>query len=186
MEHLNLQQMLDYDSGEISAAERAAVKGHLDSCPRCRGEIEELRGEIKHVKSVFPAEPDAIFWEYYLPRLKKRMYQGVESSAGRITQWSAGLAAAAVAVMLVLMLNLAPRNVELSGYYEGWTAYELYNSVPETTDEVLIDIAMQQLSYEDAKDILTVDDEVLTDLLLKMSEQEIEEVISTIKQTQIL
>lgn len=187
MEHLTQYQLLDYNSGEIAPSDAAAVAEHLQSCGECRQKMLNLKEELAELISVFPPEPNEIFWVNYLPRLKRRMEEQAYSSFGGMTQWAAGLAAAAVAVMLIVMLNLAPAPGELPAFYEAWTADALYRTLPETANnEILMDIALDEFNYSETVDVLPFSDGDLTEMLLNLSDEEVEKLLTIIKETQII
>jgi|GEM_PF-5709666 len=58
-----------YLDGELSAAERDLVQQHLNACPACRKELQELEQTIKLVRQIRPAE----LREDFLPGIRNRL-----------------------------------------------------------------------------------------------------------------
>lgn len=50
MNHLTVQQILEYVDGTILNGERTQVVAHIESCPRCRREVELQRAMAKGVR----------------------------------------------------------------------------------------------------------------------------------------
>ncbi len=50
MNHLTVQQILEYVDGTILNGERTQVVAHLESCPRCRREVDLQRALAKGVR----------------------------------------------------------------------------------------------------------------------------------------
>ena len=56
------KQLVAFADGELSAAEALRVEAHLERCPRCRAELEQIRLGIRLVASLpRPAAPDTLW-----------------------------------------------------------------------------------------------------------------------------
>ena len=57
-DHDDVQMLLSaYLDGEVTAAERATVEGHLEECDACAAELEALRSTVIAVAAMPPARP---------------------------------------------------------------------------------------------------------------------------------
>jgi hypothetical protein len=54
-EHLTSEESFDFLEGTVSASDREKIKAHLDGCPRCTLELEELRS-FRALMSTYPVE----------------------------------------------------------------------------------------------------------------------------------
>jgi anti-sigma factor RsiW len=86
--------LVPYLRGELTPADRERVARHLDECPDCRQDAEQLRGLLDHVASI--GEPPPVNWARYRAELREKL----EARQGRRAWWwhpaplalSAGLA----------------------------------------------------------------------------------------------
>lgn len=59
MDHISPSQIIQLVSGELPAAEAAALQSHLDECPACRAEVAEQRS-LHNALGAWDAAPPAI------------------------------------------------------------------------------------------------------------------------------
>ena len=57
----NREHLVGYIYGELSAAERAAFRGHVSACADCRRELGELQEARQHLTMWAPPEPELSF-----------------------------------------------------------------------------------------------------------------------------
>jgi hypothetical protein len=74
MDHLTVQQILEYVDGTILNGERTQVVAHLESCPGCRREVELQRALAKHLRAAPLARPSR--------RLVDRIMESVMPATG--------------------------------------------------------------------------------------------------------
>jgi hypothetical protein len=94
----------DYVDGTLADAQRAVVDAHLQGCATCRGEVELSRAAVTAMGSL---EEVPVPFGVTGPVLAEagRRFERRRKVAWERLQWSAGLAAAA-ALILVVVLNL--------------------------------------------------------------------------------
>jgi anti-sigma factor RsiW len=91
------QQLSAYLDGELTADEMAEVRQHLEGCPACRADIEELQRMKRLLARLQPPEVPRTFEAELLARIDRRSLMGW-------LQWprpAMALAAVALAVILV-------------------------------------------------------------------------------------
>ncbi len=94
----------DYVDGTLGDAQRAVVDAHLQGCATCRQEVELARGAVTALASL---EEVPVPFGVTGPVLSEagRRFERRRKVAWERLQWSAGLAAAA-ALILVVVLNI--------------------------------------------------------------------------------
>lgn len=88
MNHLTVQQILEYVDGTILNGERTQVVAHLESCPRCRREVELQRALAKRAREVPLTRPsrrvvDRIM-ESILPATGNTLLRKVVNNLGNV------------------------------------------------------------------------------------------------------
>jgi Putative zinc-finger len=83
--------------GELSAAERAEMQGHLRECPACTRELEEL-GAVDAFARELPVEAPAGYFEELPGRVRARVRR--PARAPRMALWAVAAAAAVMAVVV--------------------------------------------------------------------------------------
>ncbi len=87
----------EYADGSLVGTARARLERHLDQCPRCAAELEDLRTVLRALRSVAPDEvPDNL-----LPRLRRALRERAPTPAGPPLLWPRIAIPAALAVGLV-------------------------------------------------------------------------------------
>jgi len=100
----------DYVDDALGHDERAEVERHLTTCVQCRRTVDELRELTRRVSSLPPLEPPAGAWR----RIEREFERGAtlrpsgSETSGRSAAvsrytWMAGLAAAAVLILVTLV-----------------------------------------------------------------------------------
>jgi Putative zinc-finger len=64
-------RLSDYLDNELSAAERASVEAHLDTCAGCRTTLEELRAVIERAAALSDVPPDHELWSGVAARIAR-------------------------------------------------------------------------------------------------------------------
>jgi len=96
-------ELQDYLDGRLHGARERRVQEHLEGCPLCRRELEDLSCLVAAMQELPTPRPSADFW----PRLQARLAAAPRpSSAWKLRVW---LPAAVVAAALVLLALLLPR-----------------------------------------------------------------------------
>ncbi len=73
----NTRQLLpDYLMGAIGESDRIELERHLDSCPECRGECDEIAGLWEKMALIGDEEPG--------PNLREEFYAGLESASRKL------------------------------------------------------------------------------------------------------
>lgn len=58
---------------ELSEKQRQEVAAHLEGCSDCRAELESLRKAEVLSRQLARPEPDQVYWQTFLPRLKQKI-----------------------------------------------------------------------------------------------------------------
>lgn len=92
--------LVPYLRGELTPADRERVARHLDECPDCRQDTEQLRDLLGHVASI--GEPPEVNWARYRAELREKL----EARRGRRAWWwrPAPLALSASLASVLLLL----------------------------------------------------------------------------------
>jgi len=109
-----------YSLGCLEGAEKAALEKHLDECPSCRRELEQLRGDAALLAlSASGPRPPA--------RAKTRLMAAIAKEprvqrARPRPQWWAAFGWAAAAAMIVVVAAVWNQNTRLKSSVEQWAA----------------------------------------------------------------
>lgn len=107
-EHLGdlLSALLD---GELAPSMAATARAHVEACPACSGELEDVRTARSWVRGLPPAEPPAGFYERMLREEPPGVLRPVRTASTRKKVLAfAGSAAAAVALVSVAAPRQSP------------------------------------------------------------------------------
>ncbi len=109
-----------YSLGCLEGAEKAALEKHLDECPSCRRELEQLRGDaaLLALSASGPIPP---------ARAKTRLMAAIAKEprvqrARPRPQWWAAFGWAAAAAMIVVVAAVWNQNTRLKSSVEQWAA----------------------------------------------------------------
>ena len=94
--------------GELSAAERAEVQGHLRECAACTRELEEL-GAVDAFARELPVEAPAGYFEELPGRVRARVRR--PARAPRMALWAVAAAAAVMAVVVTPVVLVHKQDV---------------------------------------------------------------------------
>lgn len=130
--------------GVVDVERDAALDAHLDGCPDCRAELDDLRAVSDVLTS---ADPDRLSAPPPDPRLGERVVARIAAAERgrrrrRWTRVAAGAAAAAVLVVVAIVATTATDGdddvvrVELAGQLNGDAALEPHDWGTEVTLEV--------------------------------------------------
>lgn len=80
----------------------AAVRQHVDACEVCSSQVEELRSALALARQTQPSEPEAGYWEGFVPRLRSRIASEEVRKRRQLPRWTWLASAAAVAALASL------------------------------------------------------------------------------------
>ncbi len=135
-----IQDLLD---GRLDASERTTVERHLETCPTCRRERDELARVKDAVSSLAPeAAPDDLAPNVtaLLDREDRSRKETDARSAGRRVWKRAAVLAAAAALAIIAVLSVRSGNVvsaaddDYSAYREGKLPLELVSGDPRALE----------------------------------------------------
>jgi hypothetical protein len=102
MSHLSRERLLEAVEAEPSPDAAA----HLQTCWRCRAEVEALRGTLRKVRAVDVPEPSPLFWDHLTARVREAIAAEPTPDRARVPVrpwWRPVLAALLVLVSAVLV-----------------------------------------------------------------------------------
>jgi RNA polymerase sigma-70 factor (ECF subfamily) len=108
-----------YHDGEMPAALRQEMERHLEQCPRCQAELEELR-ELSASLGTLPI-PQAS--PAVLARMHRQVDQLAARSIYRLMEAGAAIAAAVLIVCMVGLLRQGPVPAPAPAPWEAQAAY---------------------------------------------------------------
>jgi len=129
----------------------AAVRQHVESCEACSRQVEELRIALALTRESRPPEPDADYWEGFVPRLRARTAGEHRRPAHprRQRTWLAAAAAVAALVVVAFLVRDVGRTRET-----GIVASQ-YTLLPPTAEDedfqvlvALADLAGSEADWE--------------------------------------
>jgi len=126
MDHLTEYEIIDYLSGELTEQSRMESEKHLEECQKCRDKAAEYNRVINGAVSVFPREPEEIFWINYLPNLHTRMSESPTREAGFLHQLTATLTGNLVVLLTIIMFSGGFQTDTLELNFETWLADKFY------------------------------------------------------------
>ncbi len=106
------RRLPDYPDGELSPFWKARVEAHLEACPDCRRELEELSEVVRLYQAEPLPDPGPAFWQEFEQELHLKLTQVNQSPEEpaprfrRLPQYVLG--AAALAGMVALAVYLGP------------------------------------------------------------------------------
>jgi hypothetical protein len=120
MTHLTPGELVDAADRTL-AADRAR---HLEGCPRCRAEVDELAGILREAASVPVPEPSPLFWTHFSQRVHDAIAAEATQHATRASSWLrwpvlAPMTALALAVF-ALVSTLARGDITAAPRDEQW------------------------------------------------------------------
>src|SRR5687767_13967420 len=106
MEHPPLDVLSAFIDGELEAERRAEVEGHLGSCPACRtiaSDLTELAADLHAMPAPRPTAAEREQWLKVVEQTVRPVERSplLSRARGARLPWLAGLAAAAVALVVV-------------------------------------------------------------------------------------
>jgi anti-sigma factor RsiW len=104
--------LVPYLRGELPPADRERVARHLEECPDCRQDTEQLRDLLGHVARAI-GQPPAVNWARYRAELREKL----EARRGRRAWWwrPAPLALSAAVASVLLFLAVWSGRETLTG-----------------------------------------------------------------------
>lgn len=113
------EKVSTYHDGEMPADSRQEMERHLEQCPRCRAELEELR-ELSASLGALPS-PQAS--PAVLARLHRQVDQLAARSIYRLMEAGAAAAAAVLITCTVALLRQTPSPAAAPALWEAQAAY---------------------------------------------------------------
>jgi anti-sigma factor RsiW len=108
-----------YHDGEMPAASRLEMERHLEQCPLCRAELEELRELSASLGNLpMPQASPAV-----LARMHRQVDQLAARSIYRLMEAGAAIAAAVLIVCMVGLLRQGPVPAPAPAPWEAQAAY---------------------------------------------------------------
>ena len=108
-----------YHDGEMPASSRQEMERHLEQCPRCQAELEELR-ELSASLGALPI-PQAS--PLMLSRLHRQVDQLAARSIYHLVEAGAAVAAAVLITCMVALLRQTPLHAAAPAPWEAQAAY---------------------------------------------------------------
>jgi hypothetical protein len=109
--HLSDSEFVDFAERRLGA-DRSA---HLDDCPRCRAEAEEIRLTLEGAAAVDVPEPSPLFWDHLSARVREEL---ASAPAPHRSPWRRPIAAlawaTAIALVAVITVRQLPRPISPS------------------------------------------------------------------------
>lgn len=185
MNHLTEYEIIDYLSEELSEQSIKEFDLHLAACSECKDKVEEYNRIINGAKSVFPPEPEEIFWINYLPHLRERMSGVPSHEAGFLHQIAATLTGGLIVLISIIMFAGGFNAERLELNYESWLADKLYETVyiEENSDFTEEFYKEFDLEYYESSSIYQ---ENYQDLFNEISYEQLEAAIKTIADEKII
>ncbi|KPL02848.1 MAG: hypothetical protein AMJ90_04675 [candidate division Zixibacteria bacterium SM23_73_2] len=154
-----LKLLVDFYEGNLAPEEKERVEKHLQVCPQCRLEFEEIENTFEVLKSEKSEEPEEIFWTNFVPEVRKRI-EGKKVSKKAFV-FKPELISFSATVLMILLLGTFLFNKDHKGkvkplYYQD-TYYTFYS---------------YQGSTERLSELLSSEEDL--DLALVFSEDELE------------
>jgi len=97
-------RLSEYLDNELSAAERASVEAHLDTCSACRTTLEELRAVVARAAALPDSPPDRELWSGVAAQIAKpgaRISPFRRAISARLSFTLPQVAAASLALMVL-------------------------------------------------------------------------------------
>ncbi len=105
--------------GEADPRDAGTVSVHLEGCAACRSEAERLRTLLGSLTTAEVPDPDEVYWQAFLPRLRSRIAAaGLFATAPRfrlVAAWAASVAVLLLAGTMVGRWSLRGGTPEPAG-----------------------------------------------------------------------
>lgn len=175
MTHLSMEALLSLREAGLEPGD-ASARAHVDSCPRCRAELERLHQRVARLKALPALRPSRDRW----PQVAA-LYRIVRRNRRQRTAGLIGLAAAA---SIALAVTLGPRGSVPSGLTEAGTGQEIQAAMARSQalesalnrfqpDQRMLDGRTAGIAQELEDRIATVDRELeMADLLQQQARDE--------------
>ncbi len=159
-------QLPDFARGKIAGDANEKIIDHLDRCPACRQEVEQLRSLFVQLRELKPiAPPSATYWAMLLPRVHDVAQR---RQAFALPEWIQRFALPVAAAMVVAIFGIT-----VTPFHTGDSFGDLQASIQQFQPEELQDIAQQQtiagivepLAHDEQTVTSESDTEVLQELL---------------------
>jgi hypothetical protein len=102
--HLSDSEFVDFAERRLGA-DRSS---HLEGCPRCRAEAEEIRLTLDSASAIDVPEPSPLFWDHLSVRVREEIASG---PAPRNSPWRRPIAALAWATAIALVAVITVREL---------------------------------------------------------------------------
>lgn len=146
MECSRVQSLIsEYSVGLVEGRQKSLIEEHLASCPECMAELKKLERVMLLVDGLDLREPPVGLWNGVYNRItapeaepeRVRTWQQIRDMVRRRTRiWSAGVAAAALAVMMLLTHAHNPgvdSTYAASEYVQGHAIYASQDVLADQT-----------------------------------------------------
>ncbi len=133
--------LVDFYEDNLTSEEKERVEKHLQVCPQCRLEFEEIENTFEVLKREKTEELEDVFWTNFVPEVRKRIEGKKVSKKAFI--FKPELITFSATVLVILLLGAFLFNKDYKGkmkplYYEDtyYTFYS-YQSSTERLSEIL-------------------------------------------------
>ena len=130
----------DYVLGKIEIEARSEVDRHVESCPVCSRELEDIRGTLNSVRQYQPTTPFPAYFNSILPRVRETLGHKTPDSWWTdpvLTKLALPFATAALAIGLLVNIGFFGReitpNAALTPMAEGLRPEDVVDFVMEAS-----------------------------------------------------
>ena len=108
MRHLSEQELIDLAEG----AAPESAKPHLQSCEKCRAQLNDLRSILSEASDVAVPEPSPLFWDHLSARVREAIADDPPPRDLSAWRWlyPAAVAASVALIALVTLIGGRPRS----------------------------------------------------------------------------
>jgi hypothetical protein len=160
-------KLIGYFENNLSPEEKKLVQNHLDTCPRCQKEYEEIVSTFEMLKKESPIEPGEIYWTNFVPEVRLKIERKGETGVVIIPKWK--LAGGIVTFFLILLLGVFLFRNDRKVMFKSGT--ETYSYILPAEDENLEELIYAEEDENTLRPLFTDADRKK----LVLAEEELEE-----------
>lgn len=120
-EAINAELMRRFDEGALEGLP-VQMMSHIESCPKCRKDLEALIRLQRGLDELQTPEPDPDYWNNFLPKLRQRMEKRPFSVRTKDTAWVPALG---MAILFAVVLLTSPARITPPTWYVSQSQAEL-------------------------------------------------------------
>ena len=160
-------KLIGYFENNLSPEEKKLVQNHLDTCPRCQKEYEEIVSTFEMLKKESPIEPGEIYWTNFVPEVRLKIERKGETGVVIIPKWK--FAGGIVTFFLILLLGIFLFRNDRKVMFKSGT--ETYSYILPAEDENLEELIYAEEDENTLRPLFTDADRKK----LVLAEEELEE-----------